>query len=169
VHGANYLALKTDADVRIRANRIADAGVWAVAILAVLTVSAIPFVQPALWQRYAAHPVGSVLPLTAASALLTAWYCRRSRREGAVFLSWSLFILGIVGSVAWGLFPNLLIATEDSIYSLTIYNSAASSYGLHVGLVWFGVGISLVLAYTIWIYVSFRGKVDRVLFEEGYE
>lgn len=168
VHGANYLALKTDADVRIRANRIADVGVWVVVLLAILTVSALPFVQPALWQRYAAHPVGTVLPLTAASALFAAWYFRRSRRESAVFLSWSLFILGIVGSVAWGLFPNLLIATEDPSYSLTISNSAASSYGLHVGLVWFGVGISLVIAYTIWVYSSFRGKVERSPVEEHY-
>jgi cytochrome d ubiquinol oxidase subunit II len=52
---------------------------------------------------------------------------------------------------------------------VTIYNSAASSYGLRVGLVWFGLGISLVIAYTIWVYMSFRGKVERVLFEEGYE
>lgn len=169
VHGANYLTIKTDAAVQSRASRIADIGAWVVVLLAVAAVAALPFVQPALWQRYAAHPVGSVLPLTAAGALVTAWYCRRSRRDGAVFLSWSLFILGSLGSVAWGLFPNLLMATEDPSYSLTIYNSAASSYGLHVGLVWFGIGISLVIAYTIWVYVSFRGKVERSPAEGPYE
>ncbi len=169
VHGANYLAIKTDAAVRSRASRIAEGGTWAVVLLAIIAIPALPFVQPALWQRYAAHPVGSVLPLTAACALFTSWYCRRSRRDGAVFISWSLFILGSVGSVAWGLFPNLLMSTEDPSYSLTIYNSAASSYGLHVGLVWFGLGISLVIGYTIWVYVSFRGKVERVLFEAPYE
>lgn len=168
VHGANYLMIKTDAAVQSRASRIADTGAWVVVLLAVAAVAALPFVQPALWQRYAAHPVGSVLPLTAAGALVTAWYCRRSRWDGAVFLSWSLFILGSLGSVAWGLFPNLLMATEDPSYSLTIYNSAASSYGLHVGLVWFGMGISLVIAYTIWVYVSFRGKVERSPAEEHY-
>jgi cytochrome bd-type quinol oxidase subunit 2 len=39
---------------------------------------------------------------------------------------------------------------------------------LHVGLVWFGVGISLVIAYTIWVYASFRGKVERSPVEEHY-
>jgi len=169
VHGANYLTIKTDAAVRSRASRIADAAVWAVVLLAVVAISALPFVQPALWHRYAEHPIGCVLPLTAGGALLTSWYFRRFRRDGAVFLSWSLFILGSLGSIAWGLFPNLLIATEDPTNSLTIYNSAASSYGLRVGLVWFSLGISLVIAYTIWVYVSFRGKVERVLFEEPYE
>jgi cytochrome d ubiquinol oxidase subunit II len=169
VHGANYLAIKTDAAVRSRASQIAEGGTWAVVLLAIIAIPAFLFVQPALQHRYDEHPVGLVLPLTAACALFTAWYCRRSRRDGAAFLSWSLFILGSLGSVAWGLFPNLLMATEDPSYSLTIYNSAASSYGLHVGLVWFGLGISLVIGYTIWVYVSFRGKVERVLFEAPYE
>ena len=169
VHGANYLEVKTDGDVGVRARRFAGIGEWVVLLLGIAATAALPFVQPALWDSYVAHPFGFVLPLIAVVTWLTALSCRRRRRDGAVFVSWSLFILGSLGSVAWGLFPNLLIATEDPSYSLTIYNSAASAYGLRVGLVWFGIGISLVIGYTIWVYVSFRGKVERVLLEEGYE
>lgn len=169
VHGANYLTIKTDAVVRSRAIRIAEGGTWAVVLLAIMAIPTLLFVQSALQHGYDEHPVGYVLPLTAMAALVTTWYFRRLRRDGAVFLSWSLFILGSLGSVAWGLFPNLLMATADPSYSLTIYNSAASSYGLHVGLVWFSLGISLVIGYTIWVYVSFRGPVERVLFEPPYE
>ena len=126
-------------------------------LLAIIAIPAFLFVQPALQHRYDEHPVGLFLPLTAACALFTAWYCRRSRRDGAAFLSWSLFILGSLGSVAWGLFPNLLMATEDPSYSLTIYNSAASSYGLHVGLVWFGLGIAskVALGFTLVFFIVF--------------
>lgn len=169
VHGAHYLALKTDADVRIRASRIADAGAWAVVPLAIVSSLALPFVQPALWNRYSEHPVGCVWPLTATGLLLAAWYFRRRRRDSAVFLSWSLFILGILGSVAWGLFPNLLMATEDAMYSLTIHNSAASPDGLRLGLVWFSIGISLVIVYTTWVYLSFRGKAEPFSSEDSYE
>jgi cytochrome d ubiquinol oxidase subunit II len=76
---------------------------------------------------------------------------------------------GDLGQRGLGLFPNLLIAIEDPTYSLTIYNSAASSYGLRVGLVWFSIGISLVIAYTIWVYLGFRGKVERFPVEEHCE
>jgi len=169
VHGANYLAIKTDAAVQTRARRIADRGSWAVVLLALMAVPVLLFVQPALQDGYVAHPVGCVLPLTVGAALFAAQYFRRRQRDGAVFVSWSLFILGSVGSVAWGLFPNLLIAVEDPSSSLTIHNSAASSYGLRVGLVWFGIGISLVIGYTIWVYVSFRGKVEQGLFGGPYE
>lgn len=169
VHGANYLAIKTDAAVQTRARRIADRGSWAVVLLALMAVPVLLFVQPALQDGYVAHPVGSVLPLTVGAALFAAQYFRHRQRDGAVFVSWSLFILGSVGSVAWGLFPNLLIATEDPAFSLTSSNSAASAYGLRVGLVWFGIGISLVIGYTLWVYVSFRGKVEQGLFGGPYE
>lgn len=168
VHGANYLATKTDGPVNVRARRFAEIGQWMVLLLGIAATAALPFVQPALWESYVAHPFGTVLPLIAASVLLTAWYGHRSRRDSLVFVSWSLFILVGLVSLAWGLFPNLLIATGDPSHSLTILNSAASPYGLQVSLAWFGVGITLVIAYTTWVYASFRGKVERLPLEEHY-
>jgi cytochrome d ubiquinol oxidase subunit II len=50
VHGANYLTIKTDAAVRSRASRIADAGARAVVLLAVVAIPALPFVQPSVAQ-----------------------------------------------------------------------------------------------------------------------
>ncbi len=168
VHGANYLTIKTDGVVGARARRIAGIGEWIVLFLGIAATATLPFVQPALWDSYVAHPFGSVLPLIAACVLLTAWYGRRFGRHGAVFWSWSLFVLVGLGSIAWGMFPNVLIATGDPSHSLTISNSAASSYGLRIGLVWFPVGISLVVAYTTWVYASFRGKVEQSPLEEHY-
>jgi len=169
VHGANYLEVKTDGDVGVRACRFAGIGEWAVLLLGIAATAALPFVQPALWDSYVAHPFGSVLPLAAACVLLTAWYGRRSGRHGSVFVSWSLFILVGLGSIAWGMFPNLLFATGDPAHSLTISNSAASAYGLRLGLVWFPIGIGLVIAYTVWVYWSFRGKVEQFSMEDNYE
>lgn len=168
VHGANYLATKTDGPVSIRARRFAEIGQWVVLVLGIAATAALPFVQPALWESYVAHPFGTVLPLIAVSVLLTAWYGRRSRRDSLVFVSWSLFILVGLLSLAWGLFPHLLIATGDPSHSLTILNSAASPYGLQIGLVWFSVGFTLVIAYTTWVYASFAGKVERLPLEEHY-
>lgn len=169
VHGANYLIIKTESEVHDRARRIAHTGVWTVMLLTMVAIPLAPSVQPTLWHRYDAHPVGFVLPLIAVVAGLTTLACRRRRWDGAVFLSWILFILATLGSVAWGLFPNLLMATEDPTYSLTIHNSAASPDGLRLGLVWFPIGISLVMAYTVWVYWSFRGKVAQFSSEENYE
>ncbi|HMS83742.1 MAG TPA: cytochrome d ubiquinol oxidase subunit II [Nitrospira sp.] len=162
VHGANYLAIKTDAAIRSRALQIAVVGMRTVTVLALVVSCVLPFVQPALQHNYDTHPIGYMFPATAASLLIAALYGRRRWRDGLIFLIWTLFILTVLGSMAWGLFPNLLIATADPTHSLTIDNAAASPYGLQVGVVWFSVGISLVIAYTCWVYLlGFRGKVDR--------
>ncbi len=169
VHGANYLMIKTDAVIHSRASRIAVAGGWVVVLLTLVLMSTLPFVQPVLRHTYDTYPLGSILPMLSVTALAGALYFRRVGKETAVFFSWALFILGGLGSVAWGLFPNLLIATEDPTHSLTIYNTAASPYGLQVGLVWFSIGITMVIAYTTWVYLGFRGKVDRSSIEGNYE
>ncbi len=84
------------------------------------------------------------------------------------FFALSIFILGSLSSVAWDLFPNMLIATTDPAYSLTIYHAVSSPYGLRVGAVWFVIGISLVITYTIYVHRSFRGKVELPSSDEGH-
>lgn len=166
VHGANYLVIKTSGVVSDRARSIAEIGEWVVLVLGIAATASLPFIQPALWESYAAHLFGVALPVIAAGLLVIVWYGRRSQQDGLVFVSWSLFILIGLASVAWGLFPHLLIATGDPSYSLTVFNSAASSYGLQISLVWFSVGMTVVIAYTTWVYLKFWGKVELLAQEE---
>jgi cytochrome d ubiquinol oxidase subunit II len=86
----------------------------------------------------------------------------RMRRDGAALAASSLFIASLLGSAAWGLYPNLLLATSDPAYSLTIRNASAGSYGLQVGLLWFSLGLILVVAYTLYMYRSFRGTIETL-------
>jgi len=60
----------------------------------------------------------------------------------------------------------VLPSTLGAQYNLTIWNAAAQSYGLRVGVVWWGIGIVLALVYFTYLYRSFRGKVE--LEGEGY-
>ncbi len=168
VHGANYLAMKTEGDLYRRASRIAGLGGWLIVPLTLLGILAIPFVQPDMRHNYDAHPVGYALPMVAALALTSMIHLRRRQRDVAAFFASSIFILGLLSSVAWGLFPNMLIATTDPAYSLTVYNAAASPYGLRVGVVWFIIGISLVITYTIYVHRCFWGKVELPSIDEGH-
>ncbi|MCP9439744.1 MAG: cytochrome d ubiquinol oxidase subunit II [Nitrospira sp.] len=166
VHGANYLLMKTSGTVSDRARRFAGIGGWVVLVLGIAATASLPFIQPVLWESYAAHPFGAALPVIAAGLLVTAWFGRRAQRDGLVFVSWSLFMLIGLASLAWGLFPHLLIATGDPSYSLTVFTSAASSYGLQISLVWFSAGMTMVIAYTGWVYARFWGKVEQLALEE---
>jgi cytochrome d ubiquinol oxidase subunit II len=53
-----------------------------------------------------------------------------------------------------------LLSASDPAYSLTIRNASTGTYGLQVGLVWFGVGLTLALGYTAYMYRSFWGVIE---------
>ncbi len=159
VHGANYLALKTEGELRARASGAARIGGFAAAGLAALVLASVPFVQPSFRLNYDAHPVGYVWPLAGLAALAAALECRRRERDLAAFCASSGVILALLASTAWGSYPNILIATTGGANSLTIANSTAGAYGLEIGLWWFLVGFGLVIVYQVCAHRAFRGKV----------
>lgn len=160
LHGANYLAVKTDGDLYGRATRLSQSAGWAAAGLIVMAVLAIPSVQPNLRLNYDAHPIGYLFPAVGLLALAASPALRRRNRDAASFVASSLLILALLGSLVWGLYPNLLVATTDPAHSLTVFNAAAARDGLRTGLTWFLVGFCLVIAYTLVMHRTFWGKVD---------
>jgi cytochrome d ubiquinol oxidase subunit II len=72
-------------------------------------------------------------------------------------------IAGMLASAAFGLYPYVLPSNADPAQSLTIHNTAASPYGLGVGLVWFIPGIALAAIYFIYTYRKFSGKIPAEL------
>jgi cytochrome d ubiquinol oxidase subunit II len=75
------------------------------------------------------------------------------------FLCSCLFILGMLTSAAFGIYPYVLPSNADPSLGLTVHNSAAPLYGLQVGLMWFIPGMILVCGYFVYTYRSFSGKV----------
>ena len=169
VHGGHYLALKTDGDISQRAHRVAEVGGWVVVPLTIVAILVIPFIQPGLRQNYDANAVGYLFPVLAAIALGSMVYGRWKQMNGLAFFASCVFIGSLLSSVAWGLFPNILIATQDPALNLTIYNASTSPYSMKVGLIWFSLGASLVLFYTVFAHWCFWGKVDPSTMGEDYE
>ena len=134
VHGAHYLALKTDGKIYWRTHKIAEIGGWLVGPLTIGAIFAIPFVQPGLRHNYDSNAIGYVFPALAVAALGCMVYGRWKQMNLLAFLASSIYIGALLSSVAWGLFPNILIATQDPAFNLTIYNAATSPYSLQVGL-----------------------------------
>lgn len=159
LHGANYLAMKTKGDLYARTVAAAKLVGWLVLGSAVLVRLAITFVQPNLRLNYTAHPLGYIFPLGGAIALVATLVLRRRQRDVAAFMTSSLFILAMLGSVAWGCYPNILVATTDPANGLTIFNATAGAYGLQVGVVWFVIGLVLIITYQVYAHRAFWGKV----------
>lgn len=159
VHGANYLAMKTTGDLRASVRRVARVSGYASALLVALVLPALSLVQPSFRLNYDAHPIGYGLPLIALAALIAVQVFRAQERDVAAFSSSSLLLLGLLGGIAWGSYPNILIATTDPAHSLTVANASAGSDGLQEAFWWFTIGLATVIAYQICIHRLFWGPV----------
>jgi cytochrome bd ubiquinol oxidase subunit II len=159
LHGACHLAMKTEGELYRQANSIASLAGRVSVGFTLLTVIAVPFVQPKLGLNFAGHPSEYLLPVSGVLALGATLYFRRRQCDMAAFLASSLFILTMLGSVAFGMYPYILVSTTDPAFSLTAFNAATDSFGLAAGLTWFVGGFALVLAYQVYVHHAFRGKV----------
>jgi cytochrome bd ubiquinol oxidase subunit II len=160
VHGALWVALKTEGEVHDRSRTVARRAWWGlVASVAVITLASF-HVQPHLQESFSQRPWGYVFPLLALAGLI-GMRLRDGRRDGLeAFLCSCLFLLAMLVSAAFGLYPYVLPSNGDPAFSLTVANSAAAPYGLRVGLYWFIPGILLTAGYFVYTYRSFAGKVE---------
>ncbi len=152
VHGALWVAMKTAGAVAARARKAADAAWWAVLVITVLLVIIVPLVQPHLGHRFADAPWGFVFPLAAATGMFGMKLFNGAGRATGAFLASCLYIVGMLTSAAFGLYPYLLPSSTDTAAGLTVYTSAAATYGLIVGLYWFIPGMALVTIYFVFVY-----------------
>jgi cytochrome bd ubiquinol oxidase subunit II len=164
-HGANFIAVKTEHDLNARSRRFARFGWILTMVLTVLATAATFYLRPEMLSDFVERPYGLLLPILALGGLAGMGYFNFKEQDRAAFLSSSAYILGMLTSTVFAIYPEVLPAV-DPMNSLTIYNAAASPYGLAVGLVWWSIGIALAAVYFVLIYRLFRGKVR--LDDEGY-
>ena len=156
MHGANYLALKTEGEIEVRAKDVAFKS-WIVA-----TVSTVAFV---VWTFFATDiltkaGVNGLIPAAlAAVALLSVGYFSKQEKYGSAFIGGSLAVVFATIMVFAGLFPRILISTIDPAYSLDIWNAASTPYTLTVMTIVAVIFVPIVLAYQIWTYRVFRQRV----------
>jgi cytochrome bd ubiquinol oxidase subunit II len=158
-HGSYYIALKTDADLGRRARGIALL-CWPLQFFLTCTaLVATYFIRPGIMKNYANHPVGIVVPIVVVATLAIMVWANPKGKEKLAFVASSLYITFMLVGAAFALYPVVLPA-RDHQYDLTIYNTAAGSHGLSVGLVWWTFGAVLAVAYFVFVYRMFRGKVQ---------
>ena len=164
VHGANYIALKTEDDMNARARKVVSLGWFAMVVVTGASLAAVMVVRPQILDNYFALPVGWLIPLLVAASLGAIKYFNVKGNDKAAFLSSSVYLAMMLGGAVYGLYPNVLPAL-DPAYSLTIHNAKAGDYGLMVGLIWWPIGIIIALGYFTFLFRTFKGKVAM---DEGH-
>jgi cytochrome d ubiquinol oxidase subunit II len=160
MHGALWVHLKADGALQARARRIAAGAWWATVGFTLLTTGLTWIVQPQVRVNLAAHPWGIVFPLMATLGLLAVRRGLARAAETSTFLASAAYLAGMLTSAAFSVHPFVLPAIGDPHHALTVDNAAASASGLRIGLVWWVPGVLLAVAYTVYAYRRFWGKVS---------
>jgi cytochrome bd ubiquinol oxidase subunit II len=167
IHGALYLAVKTDGHLQQRARMLVERG-WIV--LLAVTVASLPatmIARPDSVANYRLYPVAFAIPLLVLLALAgIIYFCRRGADHKAFACSCLYLAVMMVGA-AVGLYPRLLPSSVDPAHDLTIQKAISGPYALRVGLAWWALGMLLAFTYFFIVYRMFRGKVS--LEDSGYE
>lgn len=159
-HGALWVTYKTTGEVQTRARKTATVAWMAVVAFTIITTIASFSIQPHLGESFAARPAGYIFPVLALAGMAGVIIFLKKGDDLKAFLASAIYIIGMLTSVVFGVFPNVLPTVSDPSTALTIHNAAASEYGLRVGLAWFTPGILLALSYTVFLYRKFAGKVS---------
>ncbi len=164
-HGANWISLKTEHDLNARSRKISRTFALATAVLTALVTPLTFWVSPWMLESFGARPYGYVLPLVAIAGLVGMVLFSFRGDDRAAFLSSSAYIIGMLTSTVFAIYPRVLPAV-DLANSLTIQNASSSEYSQAVALVWWTIGMVFAAIYFVVIYRLFRGKVS--LEDEGY-
>jgi cytochrome d ubiquinol oxidase subunit II len=165
-HGALWVALKTEAVLRERAERVATAAWLGVAGMSLIVTGLTLHVQPQVWANLNAYPWGYLFPALALAGLLGILRFPTRGADLKAFLASCLYLAGMLASAAFGVYPYVLPSNSDPALGLTIHNTATSQHGLAVGLAWWIPGMLLALGYFVYAYRHFAGKVR--IDNEGY-
>ncbi len=159
MHGAIYLTMKTEGRLFVKIHLLLKrATIFFVVSFGITTLYTLLYI-PHLSDQFKQAPVLFVLPLAAFLSIANIPRLVSRKQHGWAFFFSSLTVALLLGLVAVELYPVMLLSTISPEYSLDVYRAAASEKSLGIMLLIAAIGAPLVLAYTAFVFWTFKGKV----------
>jgi cytochrome d ubiquinol oxidase subunit II len=160
MHGAIFLAMKTEnrlfAKITVLAKNFTIFFLVAFGFSTLYTLLYIPHLSDQL----RSNPIYFILPIVMFLAIANIPRQLNKRKYRFAFLSSSITIASLLAMVALEVFPTLLLASNDPANSITISNAASSLKTMKILLLIAAIGTPLVGAYTLFVFWTFKGKVQ---------
>lgn len=153
-HGAIFLSLKTDGEIRHRAHDLA---------LRLGLVAAVAAVAFLLWTNLSLPSFNGLvfaLSLVVALTWVAGLFMTLKRREGWAFTFSALAIVSFVTTLFYALYPRVMPSSLGSQFDLTITNASSTDYTLKVMTIVAVIMTPVVLLYQGWTYWVFRKRVS---------
>jgi cytochrome d ubiquinol oxidase subunit II len=159
LHGANFLSLKTEGEVEVRA-RTAAMRLWPIILVIGLVAVGIGFLRTDLFDDLKLFS-GVGLIIAAAALCTTGWFMRR-KQSGWAFIMTGVSIIFSAITLFVSLYPQVMVSSlRPETWSLTVYNASSSPYTLKVMTIIALIFIPIVLLYQGWSYYIFRERIRR--------
>ena len=191
-HGANWLQMKTTAELRERARTISQVGAFATLIMFVfagvwlffkdgfVVTSVIDHnapsnpigkevaVQAGAWfNNYKEMPILWLFPVLAVGSALLNIVFSKANRCGFAFLFSALTMAGVILTATIAMFPFVLPSISNPGMSLLMWDATSSKLTLTLMFFLALFFIVILLSYTIWAYYKMFGRIDSSFIEEN--
>jgi cytochrome d ubiquinol oxidase subunit II len=163
LHGALWLTIKATGELAHRARRIVGPLCLQLAAVTVVSLAATIHVRHASLDNYFNYPFTCVVPVGVVASLAGIWLFNRSPQRPQpvkAFLCSCFYLFFMLAGACWGLYPTLLPATTGPDRDITLAKAISGPHTLAVGLAWWSFGMALAIAYIVFVYTRFKGKVD---------
>lgn len=159
VHGAIYLTMKTEGKLFNKVVRLLRRSILFFVLTFVLVTVISVFFFPHLTDRFLTNPVLFGVPLLAFLSIANVPRLASKEKYLRAFIFSALSISFLLILVAIELYPVIILAKGSPENSLDIYRAASSDKALGIMLTITAIGFPLVIAYTVFVYRTFWGKV----------
>jgi cytochrome d ubiquinol oxidase subunit II len=151
LHGAVFLSLKTDGNIRAAAHRVAAR----VGVAAVVLAAAVLIWTQLSTGRWATD----ITAVVAALCLVGGLLANLRGREGVAFATTAATIMLAVVTLFGDLWPNVMPSSTNAAFNLTVHNASSSPYTLGV-MTWVALlATPIVLIYQGWSYWIFHKRI----------
>jgi cytochrome d ubiquinol oxidase subunit II len=191
MHGAVYIACKTESPIRDRAQKIgsaacgllmalfAVAGIWAARLNGYvlqnfagtdgpsnMLLKQVTHAAGGLMTNYRMTPALIGVPaLVFVMAFISLLLMRNAKCPGLTFITSGLAVAGIIATAGVSLFPFMLPSSSTPNDSLTVWDTSSSQLTLEIMLGAVIIFLPIILAYTSWVYYILRGPVTVATIE----
>ncbi len=161
IHGANWIIYKTNSSINKKLKTVIFKLTIVLIVLTILSLSVWTKINSNALDNFKDNLLLLIFPLIYLIGLFGLLNVKKFKNEITGLILSTLVILGGITSTLASLFPVILPSIHKEIESLTIYNTAASSYGLSAAFIWGIVGIILMVIYLIVQKKLLNGKIDN--------
>ncbi len=159
MHGAIYLAMKTENRLFTKLTILAkNFTVFFLLAFGMTTLYTLLYI-PHLSDRIRSNPIYFIFPVIMFLAISNIPRQLKKGNYRFAFISSSVTIAALLVAVAVEVFPNLVYASNNVNYSITINNAASSPKTMKTLLLIAVIGTPLVGIYTSFVFWTFKGKV----------